>query len=223
MLAYASATRPGTQAGSPRTLMIIVAGHVVVIAAVLAAKPELVGMTPLVPIKVIDVPIDPPPPEVAPPAPKANSQPVPGQSRVNIPAPIIDSLPSLPIVPLDPGPTVNDPSAAGPGPGAHLVDPPKHVPVRVAAVFRTPERAIKPPYPLSKIRSEEEATLKLRLSIDLRGRVVAVDPVGDADAEFLAAARRHIMRSWRYKPAMEDGMAIASSAVISLSFRLDDA
>lgn len=224
MLAYASTARPGARAGSARTLMVIVAGHAAVLAAVLAAKPELVGMTPFVPIKVIDVRIDPPPPEVAPPQPQANLQPVPIHSRATIPTPIVDNLPSLPIVPLAPGPAINNSGGAiGLEPGAQVVDPPEHAPVRVAAVFRTPESAIKPPYPLSKIRSEEEATLRLRLSIDPRGRVVAVDPVGDADAEFLAAARRHIMQSWRYKPAMEDGIAVASSTVISLSFRLDDA
>ena len=50
--------------------------------------------------------------------------------------------------------------------------------------------------------------LKLRLSIDHRGRVVAVEPVGRADRAFLAAARRHLIAKWRYKPATEDGRAV---------------
>lgn len=223
MLAYAPRVGPATQARSPQTLMLILAGHAAVIAGVLAAKPELVGMAPRVAIKVINVPIDPPPPEVIPPEPKPEAQQAAHQSIVTIPKPIIDKLPSLPIFPLDIGPPVVDPEPViGPGVGARVVDPPRHVPVKIAALFRTPESAIKPPYPLSKIRSEEEATLKLSLSIDPKGRVVAVEPVGPADSDFLAAARRHIIRYWRYKPAMEDGVAVASTAVISLSFRLDD-
>jgi protein TonB len=95
--------------------------------------------------------------------------------------------------------------------------------VRVAAIFATPDSALRPPYPASKIRLEEEATLKLRLSIDARGRVTAVEPVGAADPEFLAAARRHIIRAWRYKPATADGIAVPTSTVISLAFRLEDA
>ena len=90
------------------------------------------------------------------------------------------------------------------------------------ALRATPESALKPPYPLDKIRSEEEATLRLRLTIDTRGRVTAVEPVGAADPSFLEAARRHILRAWRYKPATEDGVAVPSTTVISLSFRLED-
>ena len=96
-------------------------------------------------------------------------------------------------------------------------------PVRIAAASRTPEQALRPPYPNSKLRNEEEATLKLRLSIDTRGRVTAVTPVGPADPIFLEAARRHIIRAWRYRPATEDGVAVTSTMVISLSFQLEDA
>lgn len=224
MLAYASTARPAAQDRSARTLMIVVAGHAAIIAAALAAKPELIGMTPFVPIKVINVPIDPPPPNPVTPKPENNPQPAPRQSTVTMPPPIVDKLPNLPVLPLDQGPAIVDPGPAiGLGTEPQVIDPPRHPSVRVAAVFRTPEKAIKPPYPLSKIRNEEEATLKLRLSIDQRGRIVAVDPIGAADAEFLAAARRHIMQSWRYKPAMEDGVPVASSTVVSLAFRLDDA
>lgn len=63
--------------------------------------------------------------------------------------------------------------------------------------------------------------LKLRLTIDPSGRVVAVAPVARADPAFLDAARRHILAHWRYRPARENGQAIVSSAVITLHFRLD--
>ena len=94
-------------------------------------------------------------------------------------------------------------------------------PVRVGPRFATPADAVRPPYPPSKIASDEEAVLKLKLSIDPRGRVVAVEPVGRADPAFLAAARRHLLAHWRYKPATEDGRAIASSTVITLRFQLN--
>ena len=64
--------------------------------------------------------------------------------------------------------------------------------------------------------------LRLKLSIDERGRVIAVEPVGRADRSFLEAARRHLIAKWRYKPATEDGKAIASSTVITLTFRIED-
>ena len=123
---------------------------------------------------------------------------------------------------LGTGPTIDDIGIViGSGPTT-VVDPPRHVPVKLGPRLATSENLLKPPEPLDKIRSEEEATLRLRLTIDARGRVTAVDPVGAADPSFLAAARRHILRSWRYKPATEDGMAVPTSTVISLSFRLED-
>ncbi|HVL78018.1 MAG TPA: energy transducer TonB, partial [Sphingomicrobium sp.] len=63
---------------------------------------------------------------------------------------------------------------------------------------------------------------RLRLAIDERGRVTSVEPVGSADPAFLEAARRHILARWRYRPATEDGRAVASSTVVSLRFELND-
>ena len=68
---------------------------------------------------------------------------------------------------------------------------------------------------------EREAVLRLRLAIDERGRVAAVEPVGRADPVFLAAARRHILKAWRYRPAMDGDRAVASSTVVTLKFELD--
>ena len=55
-----------------------------------------------------------------------------------------------------------------------------------------------------------------------RGRVTAVEPIGRAESAFLAAARRHIMAHWRYRPATSDGRGVATTLVITLRFRLDD-
>lgn len=63
--------------------------------------------------------------------------------------------------------------------------------------------------------------LRLKLTIDARGRVIAVEPVGRTDPAFLDAARRHLLAHWRYKPATAKGQAVASSAVITLRFELN--
>jgi protein TonB len=80
---------------------------------------------------------------------------------------------------------------------------------------------LKPPYPEAKLLTGEEAVLTLRVSIDESGRVIAVDPVGRADPVFLAAARRHLLAHWRYRPAIKDGRPVASTTVITLRFELD--
>jgi protein TonB len=63
--------------------------------------------------------------------------------------------------------------------------------------------------------------LRLNLTIDERGRVVAVDPIGRADGTFLEAARRHLIAHWRYRPATEDGRAVSSTLAVTLRFQLE--
>ena len=116
----------------------------------------------------------------------------------------------------DPGPI-----ALGGSEGFPTVSWPITQPVRHEPRLLTRPDEVKPPYPESKILSEQEATLQLRLTINDSGRVTAVDPIGAADGVFLEAARRYLIAHWRYQPATEDGRAIGSSVVISLHFQLD--
>ncbi|HEY7007002.1 MAG TPA: energy transducer TonB [Sphingomicrobium sp.] len=95
------------------------------------------------------------------------------------------------------------------------------LPLSTGPKFLTPPSEVKPPYPEAKLLAGEEAALTLRLTIDENGRVVAVEPVGHADPVFLAAARKHLIGHWRYKPATEDGRAVTSTIVINLRFELD--
>src|SRR4030095_3297541 len=174
MLAYA-ANMP-TTAGrdrSPKALTLIIAGHALVLAGVLTAKPEIIGQIPGEKTTVYNVPVPPPPPPTDDPLPKR-----PVTQHMFIPAerPIIDMERQDPMQ-MPTGPRLKDiEPVMGSGP-TMIFDPPKHVPVRVAARWATSESALKPPYPLDKIRSEEEATLRLKLTIDPRGRVIARDPV----------------------------------------------
>ena len=221
MLAYAAnSPNPAGRAGSPKALALILAGHAALIGAVLTVKMDLVPIDTLAPTKIINIPVDPPQPphDAAKPRPR---QPLPQDSFIDEPQKLVDMNQATSIQ-LDSGTAIRDIGIViGSGPTT-VIDPPKADPVRLAARFATPDSAVKPPYPLDKRRAEEEATLRLRLSIDERGRVTAVEPIGPADASFLEAARRHILRAWRYKPATEDGLAVPSSTVINLSFRLED-
>jgi protein TonB len=219
MLAYAANAHLARHAGSPSSLVLILAGHAVLIGAVMTARMDLVGPEREKPPIVVNIPK----PPVPPPEPRADPRRDPQQSFIEREIPLIDMERTIPTMPVDPGPTIEDIGAViGIGPTIVPLDPPKAAPTRLAARFATPDSAVKPPYPLDKRRAEEEATLRLKLSIDTRGRVVAVEAIGAADPSFLEAARRHILRAWRYQPATEDGVAVPSSMVINLSFRLED-
>ncbi len=221
MLAYVPRRRTAERRSAPHAMLAIIAFHVAAIAAVMSAKmdlPERVGKTIT---ETYNVPLPPPPPE---PQREPRAQPKASPSILErVPAIIPTPIPDMP--PLDLRPIPQPPAGEIVGPRIEpqpKFDPaPLAAPVRTGPRFATPASAVRPPYPASKISSDEEAVLKLRLSIDERGRVVAVDPVGPADPAFLQAARKHLLAKWRYTPATEAGRPVASSTVITLRFELE--
>jgi protein TonB len=222
MLAYA-ANRPvpAKSRPSPNAMLAIIVGHVAAIAALMSMKMEL-------PPRFIEPPIkidlieekDPPPPNPA--DPRTPQRPVDSaltrpDPRVPTPPVASDTTDSTP----HPLPGFDTTIGTNTIPQPHFDPVPILPPVKVGPRLATPQSELKPPYPMAKLASEEEAVLRLRLTIDERGRVTAVEPLGRTDAAFLAAARKHILAHWRYKPATEDGRAIGSSTVVTLHFQLD--
>jgi protein TonB len=219
MLAYA-ANRPvpGKRQSSPNALLVVISVHVALLAVVMSAKMDLPGRIADGPIDLIKIKPDPVPPPPINPPPSAQPQ---HTVRLTNPQPIVP-LPPTENQTVDPGPIINPGTVAGGGAAVVSIIPkPTVTPIHHDARLLTPPSELKPPYPASKLLSEEEAVLHLRLTIDENGRVVAVDPVGGADRAFLEAARRHLMAHWRYQPASEDGRAVASTMVITLRFELD--
>lgn len=218
MSVYASVPAFADRARHPRMLVIIVAGHAALLAAVMTARMDLPVPWKPAPTDIIFVPEQKPPPEQPQKQPEKVQEP---SNEVIRPVDPIVPTPNTDAVTLDPTPLppMDAGTVIGPGNSVEQVLP--VAPVRVGPRFATPESRVRPPYPQQKIASGEEAVLRLRLAIDARGRVTAVESVGANDPAFLAAARRHIIANWRYRPATEDGRPIASSTVITLRFELD--
>jgi protein TonB len=220
MLAYA-ANRPvvAQRPSSPSTLLIVIGLHVGLIAAVVSAKLDLPDRIRHAPIAVDLIPQPKaPPPESS---TKPSTRPQTNDSHIDRTDPIVTTNPLAGPVTvddgkLDPGPVVGPINIPTPDPL-----PRPTVIARTEAMLVTPAWDLKPPYPASKIASEEEAVLRLRIAIDERGRVIAVEPLGPVDRAFLDSARRHLLAHWRYKPALEDGRPVASSMVIRLRFHLE--
>jgi protein TonB len=219
MLAYA-ASRPriGARQSSPNALLFVICAHIVVIAVIMSAKMALPPRVFDPPTKIIRIRLTDPPTR---PVPISRSTQTVISRPLNIPP--TD-------VPTKVEPRFSVDLGDGPGPmvgGAGTISipnpplPPIPLPISIGAQLLTPPSDLKPPYPLSKLLTGEEGSLTLRLTVDDHGRVVAVEPLGRADPVFLAAARRHLLAHWRYKPAIEDGRAISSSIVVTLRFKLD--
>ena len=219
MLAYvANRPRIGARQSSPNAMMFVICAHLIVIAVVLSAKmsmPRPINS----PIPIISVPIAKAPP-LRPPA-AAPAQP-PAATFTKAHQRVVTVAPTPAQLPANSGNNEAEPIAIG-----SLAIPalppllPRPFPASSDAQLLTPLSDLKPPYPETKLMTGEEASLTLRLSIDEHGQVTAVDPVGRVDPVFLAAARRHLLEHWRYKPAMKDGRAVASTTVVTLHFELD--
>ena len=221
MLSYAIDRRP-SQRLHPTTLALIVGGHALALLAVMTARGDIVQKW--VPVGTEVTLIDPAPPPPPPPEPNpAPDQPV--KSTVTQTVPLVPIPSPIPAIPLDLGPPTLAVTPV-PGTGAKPADPaPPTLPIvppgRGAARAITASADLLPPYPEVKRRLGEEASLRLKLEIDPRGRVTGVEPIGAADADFLESARRHIVRRWRYKPATEDGRAVASTLTVTVRFEID--
>lgn len=229
MLAYAANQRSRRRL-SPSTLALIGVGHAVAIGLLITAKMDIGVFDKPGKTEIYNVPLPPPPPQPKPqPKPEVRSEtvlPPRPDSHVDRFPPIIKS--PQPADSFDLGPNVNT-QVPDIGPALNDTLQPQPLPplppaaiVRVGPRATTPPDLIRPPYPESKRRTEEEATLRLRLGIDERGRVMSVEPVGNVDSAFLASARSHLLRFWRYKPATEDGRAVPSTITITLRFELEE-
>jgi protein TonB len=212
MLAYAP--RPERRRFSPAALALIIGAHVLAVIAVMSARTEI-NRQQFTPIEV-DLINDKPKPKPEDSKPQTHPS---TQVQLVAPDPVIDPPPlSGPAV--DPFPATPSPQPM-PGPFVDPVPIPEGPVARTGPRFATAADDVRPPYPEAMRALDKEATLRLKLSIDERGRVTAVEPVGKAEPAFLAAARRHILKAWRYTPAMEGDRAIPSTTVITLSFKLD--
>jgi protein TonB len=222
MLAYAaSRPTPIVRRPHPNARHTSIALLVGVAAGVFSAKKDLPGRQhPEPPIRVTLYP-EPktPPPD---PRPAHPSQQLVENRTVDQP-PIHVETPVRLGETVDPPPTHFDDGALAGGGAVVIPEIPKtiHNMVKLGPRLVTSAAELKPPYPPSKLLVEEEASLRLRLTIDEQGRVTAVEPIGRADPVFLAAARRHLIAHWRYRPATEDGHAVSTTEVITLHFQLD--
>jgi len=213
MLAYLG-NRPakGARQSSPNALLVVISVHVALLAALMSAKMDLPGRIFDPPTRVVSITL----PQDPPPIPLSThpTTPQPGPTHDPQPLPVNQTLATDP--PVDPGILVGGGTDVTSTLPTTVIAPVRHDPRLLTSAAE-----LRPPYPLSKLVTGEEALLRLRVTIDDRGRVVAVDPVGRADSVFLETARRYLIAHWRYQPATEDGRATISSLVITLRFQLD--
>ncbi len=151
------------------------------------------------------IPIPPPPrPEVVRPAPTV-VQPV-------------RPTPATP--PIETSPVVDGTDVAPPLPDIVAVPAPSYdtAPARVGlAAIDAPA----PPYPISELRRGVEGTVLLEILVDGQGLPIEVTIKQSSGHRRLdAAARKHVLAHWRFRPAMRDGMAVRAIGLLPIVYKL---
>ncbi|HEY4531163.1 MAG TPA: energy transducer TonB, partial [Luteimonas sp.] len=79
-----------------------------------------------------------------------------------------------------------------------------------------------PPYPPAALRAGYQGTVVLKVLVDIDGRPLRVEvDTGSGYRELDDAARRHVLRRWRFQPAMHDGQPARAIGLVPITFSLD--
>jgi protein TonB len=200
---------------SPSGIVIVVALHAGLIAAVAMAKMDVVKKT-FEPMESIFIPL-PPEPKPVPPPPKPQARPEQPQheSHVDQVKQIVEvTQPNNP--PFDPGPRIQDPPQTTEVGKIDIPPPPQPV-IERAASAKGDVRALitADDYPSSAVRNEETGSLRAKLMIAANGRVSDCSIVKSSGSQALDSATCKILRSRaRFTPALDsNGLPTAGSYV----------
>lgn len=196
---------------NPAGMAAVAALHGAVLSALILFPPKFVTtQMPIFTVKSIrDTP---PPPERDPPPPPKTEQAV---TRPETLVPIGETVRPIDLTHIvaDPGPTVIEPRV-DPAP-----EPAKPAPVLTEATA-DPRARFQPDYPPRLARQDVEGKAVVRVLIGADGRVKAVELVSATDPAFFEATRKQALRSWRFKPATRDGVAVESWRTMTVRFEM---
>jgi protein TonB len=95
------------------------------------------------------------------------------------------------------------------------------VPTGPAAMRLEYASAPPPPYPRQDLRAGNEGTVILQVVVGLDGRPLDVSVAESSGHRGLdAAARRHVLSSWLFRPATRDGRAVEAVGLVPVDFSL---
>ena len=173
---------------------------------------------------VINIPLPKEPPPIPRPEPRQDRQMPQHQS---VPTPTPPDAPPVSQNPIQTGPAQPQQPPVGPvGPVQtaaatipHIPEPVRHG-AEVDPRFRD---ALQPPYPPDRERLQQDGRVRVRITIGADGRVTAIEQLSATHEAFWRATQRQAMNRWRFRPATVDGRPVASTMVMTVTFRIPDA
>jgi protein TonB len=135
----------------------------------------------------------------------------------------VPKVPDLPVTPQDTEITPPDIVIETPvqPPVTMPVAPPAQPVAADTAATSITSTHTTPPYPPMARKLGEQGTVKLKLTISTSGAVVAADIVQSSGFPDLdQTALSWVMAHWKYKPAVQGGVAVTSTAMAAVVFNL---
>jgi protein TonB len=82
-------------------------------------------------------------------------------------------------------------------------------------------RATSPRYPINELRSGIEGTVVLRVLVDIDGKPADVTiETSSGNRNLDRAALQHVLKTWRFKPAMQNGQVVQAYGLVPVAFSL---
>lgn len=82
-------------------------------------------------------------------------------------------------------------------------------------------RATSPRYPSNELRNGIQGTVILRVLVDIDGKPVDVTiETSSGNRNLDKEARQHVLKTWRFKPAMQNGQAVQAYGLVPIAFNL---
>ncbi len=82
-------------------------------------------------------------------------------------------------------------------------------------------KAPAPRYPVNELRGGIQGTVVLRVLVDTDGTPIEVSvETSSGNKNLDREARQHVLRTWRFKPAMHDGAAVRAYGLVPIAFNL---
>jgi len=129
-------------------------------------------------------------------------------------------IPQPPIV-IDPGAerAIDIPAAQSEGPVGESATPDVS-PMMMGTQLRYAQ-ASSPPYPRDALIGRIEGTVMLKILVDTDGKPLEVSiETSSGNRSLDRSASQHVLRHWRFQPAMRDGRAVQAYGLVPIAFTL---
>lgn len=212
----------GSDAGRHPVAALLAVGLPVALVAAVALSPMIVEDKPTTetpPWTSVWLPKPKPPePNEAKPQPKQPTETVIEATK----SPFPPQTPDAPTGTIDP-PYV-PPAGTGEGPTVIVEQVPLPTPKLVLAQLDQRYAGVfQPDYPASEERGGVEGIARVRVLIDVNGRVKAVELVSTDSPGFFEATKRRALAKWRFKPATRGGVPEESWKEMTVRFEIKNA